>query len=111
MTPASCVAITMSSLPSPFTSPTSTSRIRLNLPPQGAGAHRVSWDQAPSLNVHFFNSAFSAPIVRIPPSNGRALWNTLLSGSSMRLNCQPSGALRASVSSAGPGIGFLSLPS
>src|SRR4029453_17531111 len=56
--------------------------------------------------------AWLPPIVSTPPSQGSALWKTLLSGSSTTAGVQPDSVRRTITSFAGPGteVGFPSGP-
>src|SRR5262249_42970407 len=87
------------------------SRRRSNLPPN-FGFQRVSAFHAPSAKRHVRSRACVPPMVSTPPSHPSALWNTLLSGSSITTGFQPFSVLRTMVSFAGPGteVGLPSVP-
>src|SRR5262249_41210421 len=87
------------------------SRRRSNLPPN-FGFQRVSAFHAPSAKRHVRSRACVPPMVSTPPSHPSALWNTLLSGSSITTGFQPFSVLRTMVSFAGPGteVGLPSAP-
>src|SRR5262249_29666766 len=87
------------------------SRRRSNLPPN-FGFQPVSAFHAPSAKRHVRSRACVPPMVSTPPSHPSALWNTLLSGSSITTGFQPFSVLRTMVSFAGPGteVGLPSAP-